>query len=101
MRDVSITGVGITPFGKFPDTSLRALGTAAIDEALADARLDASGIGLVVHANAVAGLLTGQESVRGQVVTSGTDLVGLPLVNVENACASSSSGVHLALAAIR
>jgi acetyl-CoA acetyltransferase len=101
VRDVSITGVGITPFGKFPGTSLRALGTAAIDETLADARLDASGIGLVVHANAVAGLLTGQESVRGQVVTSGTDLVGLPLVNVENACASSSSGVHLALAAIR
>jgi acetyl-CoA acetyltransferase len=101
MRDVLISGVGITPFGKFPDSSLRALGTAAIADALADAGVAESDVGLVVHANAAAGLLTGQEMIRGQVVTSGTGLVGKPLVNVENACASSSSGVHLALAAIR
>jgi acetyl-CoA acetyltransferase len=98
---VSITGVGITEFGKFPDTSLRSLGTAAIDEALADAGLTASDVDLVVHANAVAGLLTGQEMTRGQVVTSGTGLVGKPLINVENACAGSSTAVHVALAAIR
>jgi acetyl-CoA acetyltransferase len=98
---VSITGVGITEFGKFPDISLRDLGTSAIDEALADARLAAEDVDLVVHANAVAGLLTGQESIRGQVVTSATGLVGKPLINVENACAGSSTAVHVALAAIR
>ncbi len=54
-----------------------------------------------MHANAVAGLLTGQEMTRGQVVTSGTGLVGTPLVNVENACAGSSTAVHVALCAIR
>lgn len=101
MREVSITGVGITGFGKFPDTSLRHLGTTAIDEALADSGLTPSDVDLVVHANAVAGLLTGQEMTRGQVVTSGTGLVGKPLINVENACAGSSTGVHVALSAIR
>ena len=101
MRDVSITGVGMTRFGKVPDTSLRILGSAAIDEALADAGLEASAVDLVVHANAFAGLLTGQESIRGQVVTSDSRLTGVPLINVENACASSSSAVHLALMAIR
>jgi acetyl-CoA acetyltransferase len=98
---VSITGVGITGFGKFPETSLRQLGTAAIDEALADSGLTAADVDLVVHANAVAGLLTGQEMVRGQVVTADTELVGKPLINVENACASSSTGVHVALNFIR
>lgn len=101
MRTVDITGVGMTHFGKHPDASLRGLGTSAIEEALSDADLKASDVDLVVHANAFAGLLTGQESVRGQVVTADTPLAGLPLLNVENACASSSSGVHLGLMAIR
>ena len=101
MRDVSIIGVGMTPFGKFPDSSLRDLGTAAIAEALSDARVTARDVDLVIHANAVGGLLTGQEMTRGQVVVSGTELAGKPLVNVENACASSSTGLHLALAAVR
>ena len=101
MRDVSITGVGMTGFGKFPEVSLRELGTSAIREALDDAGLAESDVDLVVHANAVAGLLTGQEMTRGQVVVSGTGLTGIPLINVENACAGSSTGVHVALAAIR
>lgn len=101
MRDVCITGAGITAFGKFAGSSLRSLGTEAISEALADAGIGETEVDLVVHANAVAGLLTGQEMTRGQVVVSDTGLTGKPLVNVENACAGSSSGVHLALAAIR
>jgi acetyl-CoA acetyltransferase len=101
MRDIYITGVGMTAFGKRPESSLRSLGEQAIAEALADAGLQAADVDMVVHANAFAGLLTGQESIRGQVVTSNTALVGLPLINVENACASSSTGVHVALMAIR
>ncbi|HTK62540.1 MAG TPA: thiolase family protein [Pseudonocardia sp.] len=101
MQDVSITGVGITEFGKFPDRSLRSIGTAAITEAIADAGLTESDVDLVLHGNCVAGLLTGQESIRGQVVTADTGLVGTPLINVENACATTSSAVHMALAAIR
>lgn len=101
VSDISITGVGITEFGKFPQASLRTLGSRAIAEALTDAGVAESEVGLVVHANALAGLLTGQESVRGQVVVADTGLVGKPLINVENACASSSTGLHLALAALR
>ncbi|WP_312871804.1 thiolase family protein [Amycolatopsis acididurans] len=101
MREVSITGAGMTGFGKFPEVSLRELGTSAIREALDDAGLAESDVDLVVHANAVAGLLTGQEMTRGQVVVSGTGLTGIPMINVENACAGSSTAVHVALAAIR
>lgn len=97
---VSIVGVGITPFGKFPDRSLRDLAAPAIAEALRDAEISEADVDLVIHANAVGGLLTGQEMARGQVVTSDTALVGKPLVNVENACASSSTALHMAQAAI-
>jgi acetyl-CoA acetyltransferase len=101
VRGVSITGVGMTQFGKYPATSLREQGVAAITEALRDAEVAEDGVDLVIHANAVGGLITGQEMTRGQVVVSGTKLAGKPLINVENACASSSTGLHLAAAAIR
>ncbi len=100
MDTVSIIGVGITSFGKFPDRSLRELAAPAITDALNDAAVSEADIDLIIHANAVGGLVTGQEMTRGQVVVSDTGLVGKPLVNVENACASSSSALHVAQAAI-
>lgn len=101
MRNVSIIGTGMTQFGKFKDTTLRSLATEAMSSAIADATLTESDIQMVVHGNAMAGLLGGQEMIRGQVVTSGTKLVGLPLINVENACATSSTALHVGLAAVR
>lgn len=100
MDTVSIIGVGITPFGKFPERSLRDLAAPAITEALDDAAVSEAAIDLVIHANAVGGLVTGQEMTRGQVVVSDTGLVGKPLINIENACASSSSALHVAKSAI-
>ncbi len=100
MDTVSIIGVGITPFGKFPERSLRDLAAPAITEALDDAAVSEADIDLVIHANAVGGLVTGQEMTRGQVVVSDTGLAGKPLINIENACASSSSALHVAKSAI-
>ena len=39
VRDVCITGVGITEFGEVPEASLRSPGTSAIAEAMSDADL--------------------------------------------------------------
>jgi acetyl-CoA acetyltransferase len=99
VRNVSITGVGITQFGKL-DAPLRQLAEEAIGEALSDSGLGPRDIGLLVHGNAMAGLTVGQEMIRGQVLTADTELTGLPLVNVENACATSSSALHLAWLAV-
>jgi acetyl-CoA acetyltransferase len=101
MRDVNIVGVGMTPFGKFPDSTVGALSRKAAADALADAGLRPRDVGIVVHANSLAGALTGQHCIRGQVALGGPDFGDLPVVNVENACASSSSGFHLALALVR
>ena len=93
---VCIAGVGMTAFGKHLDSRLSDLAGEAARAALEHARADADDVDLVVMANSMAGLLQGQESVRGQVALAGGALAGKPLVNVENACASSSSAVQVA-----
>ena len=100
MHDVYIAGAGMTNFGKFPERGLRSLATEAISTALADAAIGADKVGMVFFANAIGGLITGQEMIRGQVALQDTGLSGLPLINVENACASGASAVHMAWMAV-
>src|ERR1700751_4183847 len=96
MRRVVVAGVGQTAFGKFVDRSVRSLAEKALQQALKDAGIDASRIGVVYFANALSGLITGQETIRGQVALRHTPLMGTPIVNIDNACASGSTALHLA-----
>jgi acetyl-CoA acetyltransferase len=100
MREVYVAGAAMTRFGKFPGTTIRALAEEAVNGALDDAGVTAADIGMVFFSNAVAGILTNQEMIRGQVALRHTGLLGVPLVNVENACASASSAFHLACMAV-
>jgi acetyl-CoA acetyltransferase len=100
LQDVVIAGVGMTNFGKFYDRTIRSLAEEAVAQALTDAGATASDIGAVYFANGAAGIMTGQEMIRGQAALRDTGLLGVPLVNVENACASASSAVHLAWLAV-
>lgn len=100
MRDVYVAGAAMTRFGKFPDTTIRALAEEATRGALDDAGVSPADIGMVFFSNAVAGILTNQEMIRGQVALRYTGLLGVPMVNVENACASASSAFHLACMAV-
>src|SRR5215207_10630515 len=100
MRGVTISGASMTRFGKFPDRSVRSLAEAASDAALHDAGIEARDVGMVFFGNAASGLVTGQEMIRGQAALRNTGLLGLPMVNVENACASASTAVHLAWLAV-
>lgn len=98
MRDVRIAGIGMTRFGRHMDRSLKDLAAEAVDAALRDAGASVADVGIVFFANSVAGLTSGQESIRGQVTLP--ELQGKPIVNVENACASGSTAVHLARLAV-
>ena len=100
MGEAVILGAGMTKFGKFLDRGLGSLAVEAADAALADAGLEAADLDIVFFANASAGIVTGQEMIRGQVSLQTTGLLGKPIVNVENACASASSAVHLARLAL-
>jgi acetyl-CoA acetyltransferase len=100
MRDVYVAGAGMTRFGKFPDSSVRSLAEEATAAALGDAGLPPGDVETAFFANATAGILHGQEMIRGQVALRHTGLLGIPIVNVENACASASSAFHLAWMAV-
>ncbi|MDQ4002401.1 MAG: thiolase family protein [Actinomycetota bacterium] len=100
MRDVLIAGAGMTRFGKFMDRSTRSLAEEATVAALNDAATPVEEVGMVFFGNAASGLVTGQEMIRGQAALRNTGLLGLPMVNVENACASASTAVHLAWLAV-
>lgn len=99
-RSVAIAGVGITPFGKFQASTVRSMTEAAVHDALRDAGLSGAQVDEVYFANAVAGIITGQEMIRGEVALRHSALAGKPVINVENACASSATAFHLGVRAV-
>ena len=96
MRDVAIIGAGMTDFGKFLDRGMKDLAREAVQGALDSAGIDKSKLETAVVGNATAGLITGQEMIRGQVVLRDMGIGGIPIINTENACASSSTAFHVA-----
>ncbi|QWF22807.1 thiolase family protein [Nocardioides sp. LMS-CY] len=100
MSKVVVSGVGMSPFGKFLDTSMKELGRVAVDAALADAGIGVRDVQAMFFSNALAGLITGQECIRGEVVGYPLGLAGIPIHNVENACASGGNALHLAWMAV-
>ncbi|MCH7617660.1 MAG: thiolase family protein [Chloroflexi bacterium] len=96
MRDVAIIGAGMTDFGKFLDRGMKDLAREAVQGALDSAGIDKSKLETAVVGNATAGLITGQEMIRGQVALRDMGIGGIPIINTENACASSSTAFHVA-----
>jgi acetyl-CoA acetyltransferase len=68
---------------------------------LRDADLSPDSVQMVVFANAADGILHGQEMIRGEVALRHAGFRGVPVLNVENACASSSSAFYMACLAIQ
>ena len=101
MRDVAIIGVGMTRFGKYLEKSIKDIVREGVAEALDDAHIDnVKVIEAAYVGNAVAGILTGQEMIRGQVTLSPMGFQGIPIYNIESACSSSSSAFNLAWTAV-
>jgi len=95
-----IAGVGMTRFMKYPDKGLKELGAEATRAAVADAGLELSDLEAAYVGNCAAGLVTGQESIRGQVILAPIGVGKIPIINVENACASGSTALSQACAMV-
>jgi acetyl-CoA acetyltransferase len=93
-----IAGVGMTRFMKYPEKGLKELGAEAARAAVADAGLQLRDLEAAYVGNCAAGLVTGQESIRGQVVLGAMGIGKIPIINVENACASGSTALSQAWA---
>lgn len=91
-----IAGVGMTRFGKHLDTPLKGLAGEAMQEALADAGIAAGDVQAAYMANAAGGVVQGQEMISGQVALRELGIGRIPVINLENACASSSTAFNQA-----
>lgn len=98
---IYIAGVGMTQFGRHIERSLQSLAEEALGAALNDAGAALGDIGQAFYAGVTQSPLQGQTAVPGQVLFSKLGLIGLPVWNVENACASGTSAFQLAVQALR
>jgi len=100
MRDVAIVGAGMIRFGRYPEKGIKDLVRESVDAAVADAGIQKHAIQAAYVGSAVPGLMTGQEQIKAQVALSAMGIDTIPMYNVENACASSSSALNLAWTAV-
>ena len=91
-----VAGVAMTRFGKHLDQSLKQLGGEPVLGAVKDAGVELADIEAAYVGNCAAGTVTGQESIRGQVILSSIGLGKIPIINIENACGSSSTALNQA-----
>jgi len=90
VQDIYINGGAMTPFGRHPGVMAPELAQRAILQAMDDAGVTKDDIQAVYCANVLGGMILGQLIVRD------LGFKGIPVYNVENACASGATGVHLA-----
>jgi len=95
VTDTYIRGVGMTRFGRHGGALAPELAQQAIFAALEDAQVELGAIQAVYCANVFGGMIL------GQVVVRDLGMAGIPVYNVENACASGATAVHLARHALR
>lgn len=96
MSDIYIVGVGMTPFGKYPDRSIKQMTEAAVGSALADGGAAIGDIEAAYFANAAQSILEGQATIPGEIALRTMGFEGIPITNVENACASASTALDMA-----
>ena len=101
MLSTYIVGIGVTPLGKHLDKTVKQLTRGAIDAALADAGIGKDAIQAAWFSNTRQGIFEGQHGIRGQCALRAYGLTGIPIFNTDNACASSSSALNMAVAYVR
>jgi acetyl-CoA acetyltransferase len=100
-RNVYVVGAAMTAFGKSPDRGLKSLGAEAIQGALRDAGVGADALQAAYMGNAAAPVITGQVMISGEVILRGIGIGRIPVINVENACATSATAFQQAAQMVR
>jgi acetyl-CoA acetyltransferase len=94
MRDVSVIGVSMIKFGRYPDRDVSQLAARSGLEALTDAGAQMKDIEALYSGNLY------QTSGSGQRILQQMGQTGIPVVNVANACATGSTAFREAYFAI-
>ncbi len=85
-RDVMVVGVGLHPFGRFPNEDLAGMALVSVVEALRDAGVAWKDIPVAYF-----GHVYYQGMSVGETALAKLGLTGIPIINVENACSSGST----------
>jgi len=101
MTQIFVTGIGMTRFGTRHDVTTSTLVHHAVTEALADAGLVLGDIEAAFYGSTLQGALEGQLMIAGEIALRRMGLERVPVFNVENACATGASALHLAAAYVR
>jgi acetyl-CoA C-acetyltransferase len=88
MKEVSIIGIGTTPFSILKGAPLKEIATQACVDALQDAGLGKESIEAFYLGNFISGILTGQETIAPLVANSLGLPKDIPCTKVEGACCS-------------
>jgi benzoylsuccinyl-CoA thiolase BbsB subunit len=88
VRDVAVIGVGMTKFGRFPETSFEDLGREAITNAIKDADIKPKEIEFGYCGNVYGGMCMGQRLLKE------IGIADIEIINVDNACASGSTALR-------
>jgi acetyl-CoA acetyltransferase len=100
-KDVYIIGLGMMKFGKYLDRGIKSLTGEALKLVLDDCGLSMGAIEAAWFSNSSWGMNAFQHCIRGQVAFSANGLEGIPITNVENACAGASTALHGAWTAVK
>jgi acetyl-CoA acetyltransferase len=95
MYDVGIVGIGMTRFTRQAERGRKAIAEEAVLQALRDCSLEPRDIGAIFCGSVRGGSAVGQRSMRD------IPFHGAPIINIENACASSSTALREAYAWIK
>ena len=101
VSDIYVVGVGMTPFGRFADETVKSLTRQAVAAALLDADVSRDDVDAAFFANTSQAPLEGQFMIAGQIALRDAGFSEIPITNVENACASASTAFHLACAHLK
>ena len=101
MSNIYIAGIAMTVFGRHLERGLDDLAGEALQGALKDANCQLEDLGIAYYSGMTNGPLQGQIFIPGQVVLAKLGVHSIPIFNVENACASGSSAVNLAVQSLK
>ena len=101
MIPIYIAGISATKLGKQPELSVKGLVSLAVDAVLKDAGAELTDIEAAWFSNTRQPMLEGQNAIRGQIALRPLGIGGIPVVNVENACASGATALIQAMAHIK
>lgn len=98
MRQIAVLGVGLHPWGKFPEKPWTQMAVETVREALQDAGVEWTDIQTIVAGSQMWGGRKG--TYAGNYFAEVMGETGIPIININNACATTGAVMRVACMAI-